>query len=249
MLCVCVLSAIAPATATASPDDLVTAPVVLHPHQIEVSLTAELGLRPRSFAKPLSLAPELEIGVLPRLTLGLIHGNRSVDQIDAGGSFCVRDCDRTYVDGGLDARYQVREGIAPRLRLLMRDVDPFKPAITLGALLRWHRGRFGITGDPYLRIGLANRDLGNRAALFLPVWLAVQPTCRWLIALHTGWNSDLAVVKDGWHAPLAVIITARALPTLDFSIEAGFASLIGPQNQTKQRALLLTAIWRRRLSD
>jgi hypothetical protein len=112
---------------------------------------------------------------------------------------------------------------------------------------RWHRGRFGITGDPYLRLGLANRDRGNRAALFVPIWFAVQPTCRWSIALHTGWNSDLAVARDGWHTPLGLVVTARARHDLEVIVEAGFPSLIGPQNQTKERALLLTASWRPRV--
>jgi hypothetical protein len=156
-------------------------------------------------------------------------------------------CNDTYRGSTIDARYSVLDGplsIAPRARLMLRDVDPVKPAIALGAEVRWYRARFLVASDPYLRLGLYNRDKGNRANLEVPVWLGIQPTCRWLIALHTGWDSDLAVWRDGWHIPVALLVRARATTHLDVSGEAGFPSSGGPQNNSNQRSFVLALSWR-----
>lgn len=237
--------------AHAQPDDVITRPLVLEAQQLEAQLGLEINLQTRRFGEPLSLAPDLWYGVTRRWTVGLFHGNQSVDRIEAGATFCVRQLDRrcesTYHGSGLDVRWSWREGplaIAPRARLVLREIDPLKPALTLGALVRWTRGRFMIASDPYLRHGLANRDLGNRAALMLPVWFGVQPTCRWLVALHTGWDSELATWRDGWHVPFALLVRARATTAIDVSVEAGFPSLLGPQNNYKTAAAIITVGWR-----
>jgi len=237
--------------AHAEPSDLVTRPFVLPAGGAEVRLTAEINLQKNRYGRPLSLAPDLWYGITPRWTIGLIHSNPSVDRIDATATFCLRRfqtrCDRLYRGSGIDLRWSWKTGplsVAPRARVLLRDVEPIKPAITLGAMVRWTRGRFAIESDPYLRIGLVNRDQGNRAALFLPVWLAMQPTCRWLLAIHTGWDSDLAIARDGYHIPFGLVIRARATSQVDLGVEAGFTSLLGPQNNIKQRAALITIGWR-----
>ena len=223
---------------------------MLEDGQVRAELTLEVSLATNPFGRPTSLAPDLWWGVTPRLTLGLIHSHASVDQIDAGASFCLRDaelgCDRTYRGSGLDARYLVLDGpveVAPRLRALVRGTDPFEPAITVGALARWRHGTFAIVGDPYLQLGLANRGAGNRAQLWLPLYGQWSPLCAWTFAVHTGWNSELATIRDGWHIPLALSARVAATSFLDIGVEAGFSTLLGPQNNVKQRAAMLTVAW------
>ena len=242
----------ASAVASADPSDLVARPLVLEARGVEASLSVEASLARGHLGEPLSLSPDVWVGVTSRVTVGVIHSNASVDRIDAGASFCVHElasqCDRAYHGTGVDVRWSALAGdlaLAPRARLLVRDVDPFKPALTVGALARWHRGRYAISTDPYLRLGLANTDRGNRHALVVPLWLAVQPTCRWLVALHTGWDGDLAVIRDGWHVPMALVVRARATSHVDLAVEAGFSSALGPQNNSNQRAAMISASWRR----
>lgn len=241
----------APLAARASPDDLVTRPLVLAPGDLVARVAIELGLESGQFARPLSIAPDVWLGVTPRWTIGLVHSNESVDQIDARASLCFRGdaltCDHVYRGSGIDARWSWRAGalaVAPRARLLLRDTDPWKPAATLGALARWTRGRTAITSDPYLRLGLANQGLGNRAALFVPIWLGIQPTSGALISVHTGWDSELATWRDGWHVPVALEVAARATPHLDIGLAAGFPHLLGPQNNVKDRAMAATVEYR-----
>ena len=242
------LAAARPARADTS--DLVSRPLGLGRGELDAQLVAEVSLRP--LAEPLSLAPDLWYGAAPRWTIGLVHSARSQGLIDDGATLCFRGrpplgCARAYRGSGVDARVHVREGplaVAPRARLLLRDLDPVKPAVTAGALVRWTRGRFAITGDPYLRLGLASRDLGNRAALVVPIWLAVQPTCRWSLALHTGWDGELAILRDGWHAPIGLGTEVRVWGRLHVAAEAGFRSLLGPQHDLKSRTLALVLAWR-----
>jgi hypothetical protein len=231
--------------------------IVLGAGELALDLTLEVNLAFSSKARPLSLAPDLWLGATSRLTIGLVHSNASVDRFEPGGSVCLRQdetryyCDRTYRGSGLDARYAAITGalsgalsVAPRARVLVRDVDPFKPAVTLGALAAWSAGRYAVRTDPYLQIGLASTGAGNRAQLWLPLQLAVQPTCGWEVALHTGWNSELAVIRDGWKVPLALGVRARATTHVDIGATLGFASLLGPQNTPKQRVLFVSVGWR-----
>lgn len=239
-------------TAGAEPRDLVSRPLGLAPGEIEARGVVELSLGSGAIAAPISLAPDAWLGIAPRWTVGIVHSAQSLGLIASGATLCFRGrpplgCDRIYNGSGVDARWSWREGplaVAPRARFLVRDTDPWKPAVTAGALVRWTRGRFAITGDPYLRLGLANRDRGNRAALVVPVWLAVQPTCRWLIALHTGADGDLAVLRDGWSGPLGLAVEARAAAHLGVSVEGGFRQLVGPQHDVHDRTLAIALAWR-----
>jgi hypothetical protein len=201
--------------------------------------------------RAVALAPDVWFGVTQELTVGLIHSSQSVDRIGARSTVCLRQsdllCDTAYQGSGVDVRYRIRDApfaVAPRMRFLVRDVDPFKPAVTFGALARFSYGRFSITTDPYLRFGLTNQQKGNRAAFVVPVWFGVQPTCRWLVELHTGADGDFAVIEDGWHMPFGLVITARATAKLDVSVEAGFSQIYGQQVDIKQRFVMFAALYR-----
>jgi hypothetical protein len=243
---------VATASAGGHARDIVERPIVLREGAFAAELTVEANLAHNFWAEPLSLAPDLWWGATDALTIGLVHSGHSVDRFVPGGSLCLRTdplyCDSLYRGSGLDARYLAVErgslSVAPRVRALVRDVEPFKPAVTVGALARWTHGRFAVSSDPYLQLGLANTEDGNRAALFVPVQLAVQPTCRWLVSLDTGWNSVLRGVRDDWHVPVGVGVLARATEHIDVGATLGFTSLLGPQNTPKQRVLYVSVGWR-----
>lgn len=221
---------------------------------IEARFVIEAAIdKGRSFGRPLSMAPDVWWSTTSRLTLGLVHSNASLDRIDAGRTFCVRPgvvpgwtCEDVYRGSGLDARYAVVDGdvvLAPRLRLLVRDLSPFKPAVTLGALARARRGRIAVTMDPYLRLGLANTDRGNRAALEVPLWLSVHATAGTALWAHIAYESDVAVARDGWKAPVGVGITHRLAQALSVELEFGWPALLGPQHYLRRRNLMLAVIW------
>ncbi len=237
--------------ARAAPDDIIARPLVLAPDQIAADLVLEVNVASTYVGKPTSLAPDVWFGLARGVTIGIVHSDPSVDRFEPGASLCLHSgvltCDRLYHGGGIDLRWSAREGdlaFAPRARFLVRDVDPFKPAVTLGTLVRWQRGRIALIGDPYLQLGLLNMDQGNRAAIVLPIELAIQPTCRWAISLHTGWDADVAVWRDGWEVPVALGTLARVTAQLDVGATLGFQHLLGPLNTPKDRVVFITVGWR-----
>jgi hypothetical protein len=242
---------VAPGVAVA--DDVAARPLVLSAGGVEVRLTAGVEIRYQVATQLLSLAPDVWWGISPRWTLGLVHSAASLDRIDPVATLCVRDpetssCPGRYVGSGLDARFSARAGelaVAPRFRLLVRAVTPWKPAATLGALIRWSRGRFAITGDPFVRVPLANRTQGNRAALYVPVWFEVTPARGWLVFFHTGYDASFATLRDGGHVPIGLGLTAPVTDQLDLGFEAGWPSLLGPQHSVKLATVLVSLGWRR----
>ncbi|HEY1550482.1 MAG TPA: hypothetical protein VGG28_21790 [Kofleriaceae bacterium] len=237
--------------AHAEPDDLIAKPLVLAPGHADAFVTLEDDISSGLHGAPLSLAPDVWVGVLPQLTVGVIHSDLSVDRIGPGASFCIETqriiCPNAYHGTGLDALYSIETGsfsAAVRARALIRDFHPyFLPAVTLGALLRWHRGRWSITGDPFVQIGLDNNRFGNYSAIWLPVVFAVQPIAHVAIELHTGWNSDFYDIADGWYTPAALGVRGAITPHLELGVLAGWLSIFGPQNDEKLRVLMFDVGW------
>lgn len=225
-------------------------PLVLGADQVAVQVVAAASLAPGAFARPLSFAPDAWLGVSSRLTLGVIHSDPSIDRIAPKASVCVRqdalECPRFYRGSGIDVRYLALAGaltVVPHARVLLRDIAPLKPAVTLGAALRWRRGRVTLTTDPFLQLGVANTDRGNRSALWLPVVVTVAASDRIDAEVTSGWNSDIAVIRDGWHVPLEFAVRGQVSAQIDVRVGVGFTSLLGPQNTAKQRLLTVAVRW------
>ena len=231
-------------------DVLTGQPALRAPGAFDVRLTLEANLESDLVGVPTSLAPDVWWGVLPRLTIGLVHSDASVDDATTTASFCVREssvCDRRYRGSGLDALYRVLDGpieISPRVRVLLRDIDPLKPAVAFGAAVRGTYGRLSLTIDPYLRAPLANGPLGNRFAVNLPVWLGVEPRDGWQLALFTGYNADLVVFRDDGRIPVLIETAVRVVPEVAFGVEAGWPELFGPQHDARHGTLMITTDWR-----
>jgi hypothetical protein len=203
-------------------------PLALRDGESWASLTAEVG-RDGSGRYVVAIAPDVWVGVAPRVTVGVISSNASVDRVAAGGN-----------DLGVDVRYALSSWVAPRLRVLARGADPRRPALTIGAVARWTHGRFAIRTDPYVRIGLIDRD-----AIVVPVWFEVQPTARLVVAAHTGWGADLQDALGAWHVPLAADVSARLGARWQLVTEAGFTSFVASQGARQARAVTIALAWNR----
>jgi hypothetical protein len=240
--------------ARAAPDELVAArPLVLAPGEVVASLSTEIAL---DRSGTVGLAPDLWIGVTPRWTIGAFTSNASLDRVAAGGEPCL----------GVDVRWSATRGelaFAPRARAFVRSpptggtclafsgecrsctIDQLHPAATIGALVRWTRGRFAIASDPYVRVGLADRET-NHDALVLPIWFEVEPAARWVLAVHTGYGADLGAMASAWHVPLAADLRARVTAHVEVAIEIGFTSMVAATGAMQQRAATIAVAWRGR---
>ena len=237
--------------ASAAPDDVVARPLVLPRFGVEAAAVLELDVS-RRLGEPASLAPDVWFGATDDLTVGVVHSARALSIVDAGLGVCFRGeehgCPRAYDNVGVEARWSLARGAlaaAARGRFVVRTFDAWKPRFGAGALVRWSRGRLGITGDPALSVGLANRDEGNRAQLDVPLWLAVQPTCRWALHVRTGVHGSLATFGDTFEVPIGLGVTAAAHRRVDIAVEAAFRRLLGPLNDYKNRMawVALTVRW------
>jgi hypothetical protein len=240
----------------AAAQDIVTRSLLLRPGEVELGLNVELGLDRSATGQQQSFAPDFRVGILPRLTLGVVHSHRAVERIDAGAGVCLNGvgygCIARYQHGGVEARYRMHDGgwlgghseIAARGGLLFRQFSPLKPAALVGATLQWQRSRWLLTSDPYIQLGAGNNDRGNRSSLHVPLWVSVQPTCRWMISLRTGFDSDFAVIGDGWHGVVGGAVKVVARPNVDVEISGGFRSGFGPQNTSSERSIALAVVMR-----
>jgi hypothetical protein len=233
-----------PSLASASPDDVVARPLVLPARSVEAAAVVEIDMSVRRRGEPTSLAPDVWYGVTDELTVGLVHSARALSLVDAGFGYCFRGeehgCERAYDNVAVEARWSLVAGplsAALRGRFITRSFDPWKPRLGLGALARWQRGRFAITSDPSLSLGLLNRDRGNRAALDLPLWLAAQPTRRWAVHLRSGVRGTLATFGDTYEIPVAIGTTVSPHRLVDISVEGGLRRALGALNDYKIRSM------------
>ena len=239
-------------SAPGGPDDLVGRAVVLAREAGEAAATIEVNLSKRYEWKPVSVAPDVWFGVTDQLTIGLIHSSRAMGVIDAGNGLCstgsTHGCPAAYDNIGLDGRYALRRGwlaVAARVRVIASSFDPWKPTVRPGALVRLHRGRFGITADPQLQLGLDHRDEGNRDWLRIPLWFAIQPARGVAIALRTGIDGELATFGDTYAIPVGLELAVRVTARVELAAFVGFPTLGGPQNQFTRRVgwLGVTGRW------
>jgi hypothetical protein len=234
-------------TAARADVPLIARPIALDRGAIDGRLTLETNLYAYSQWKPTSLAPDVWYGVTPDLTVGVVSSADALSQVGTGDGVCfggiAHGCEQAYSNLGVDARWAIARGewsVAARVRLVTRRWSPWLPSARLGALARWQRGRFAITGDPQLQLGLDHTDQGNRAQVNVPLWLAVAPTCRSEVYLRTGVYGELAVFGDVWSVPALAGARVAVTTHIDVAAEIGFQRLAGPLDEGKLRVAWLS---------
>ncbi len=247
-----VIAMIAMRVARADPDDLIAKPLVLAPGHVDAFATLEDDISSGVHDKPLSLSPDVWVGVLPELTVGVIHSDLSVDRIGPGASFCIETqriiCPNAYHGTGLDALYSVATGASPRSRARSRTDPRFSPVLLAGRHARRaaalaSRPLVDHFGDPFVQIGLDNNRYGNYSAIWLPVVFAMQPIEHVAIELHTGWNSDFYDINDGWYTPAALGVRGAITQHWEVGALFGWLTIFGPQNDEKLRVLMFDVGW------
>lgn len=231
--------AAASAQLAANATDLVSQPLRPRHGQLWIAATLEADLS-HNRGGSRAFAPDFSYGITDDTSLSIAHSARSIARIGSPAGLCYEACDfrPEYTVNALAYHALLRRRglqLYAEGGFLLRDTDPSKPAALLGASSRWQRGRFAIDAAPYLQLGLANTDQGNRHRLVVPLRAWIQPTCRWALGLHSGVEGELAVFSDAYHIPLAALVTASATSWLRVSLEGGFSSLLGPLNTGSRR--------------
>ncbi|MFH2007951.1 MAG: hypothetical protein ABI333_15320 [bacterium] len=220
---------------------------------LRISASLEVGLDVRSLGAPVSLAPDVYVGVTPRLTLGMIHSGRALGLIDSGRGLCVSGrsggCDPVYSGTGLDGWYTLLRApgfeLATRTRVYAaRFSGPLKLRVTLGLQGVFRVGPVALRFDPHLSVGLVNRELGNADTLNVPIQLFLALGRYVAIYLRTGLRGLLNNFAEQYAVPLGLGVLVRPSARWQVGAQVVFRQLLGPLNTHQKRDLLFYADYR-----
>jgi hypothetical protein len=207
------------------PSELVERPLTLAEDLGELDVPVVFNLTDGYVWKPVFMPVRLAYGVNSDFTLAVTH------QI----GFCLggtpNGCAKLYNDVGLEGLFAVVP-FGPLQAALAAGVelpsiaDPFAASAVVGFDSRLVVGPVALRLDPRLRIGVNQRDLGNKEFLSVPVTAQLQVTAAVALfataAVNGPLNPDLGSFSDYYMVPLNVGLTYG---TGDFDFGASFRFL------------------------
>lgn len=222
--------------------------VSLAPGSVRVSTTLEVSMSTRALGKPMSVAPDLYVGVAPDWTVGLVHSGRALGLLDSGWGMCFTGadggCDPVYAGTGVDAWFVFLRArgleLAVRSRLYAaRFVDPLKLRVTLGVLGAYRLGWLGLRFDPHVSLGLVNRERGNADALNVPVEVLFALGCHADLYVRTGVRGLLRGFDEQYAVPVGLGVRVRPSMHWQVGVQYALRQILGPLNTYKPRDLIV----------
>jgi hypothetical protein len=227
-------------------------PLILPKGKIAVNVVLGVNLSTDAVAKPIAIAPDVWYGVAPKLDVGLVHSNYGLTGFwfQPGGGVCVtgeeNGCAKLY-DGpvGLLARFLLAEGgvdLAANGGLVISSLDPMTLSLKLGVDGRWMSGKIAVLFNPYVGIGLTERDF-NKEEIGVPVTVGYMVNEK----LHAGVQTGIAGPLDGFGDFFIVPVGLGALFALNENMSVGgafnFVNLAGNNGGADFRTLDLMLKW------
>jgi hypothetical protein len=247
-------------TATAAVDagDLVAAGspkarMTLPGGKFMLNAIVEANLAKKLAGKPLSVAPDLWIGVTDRLTFGIYHSGRAATGFLSGfgTGLCFRGgetgiCKVTglgdvYTFVGSEARIGLTEGGFATALVLGAQVRGFEPKRVIsgkaGFLVRLNSKRVAVEISPMAFIGITQRKVGgmdfNRDEIAVPVTLFLRFAPRFSLALQAGITSTLKKFGDNYEVPAAAGLAWWVSPHFSIDAAFGLAAIADKNDMTK----------------
>jgi hypothetical protein len=223
-----------------------------HPgaRRAEARVVAEIELRHGHAFAPVTLAPDVAIGLDDRVAV-LIHTSRAAEMgVGAGNGVCVLPPNETLgptretcpsLEPGFGASVLVRFdrlGTVARLGVMTHDWRPLALAGLAGVATTVRAGRWYAQVAPTLVIGLDARDDGNRDRVQVPLFAGVAPTPRTEVHLRSGLDATLATFHDTYAIPLGAGASVR-LRRVRFGADFSFDKALGPLNALGWRSASL----------
>ena len=209
-------------------------------------VVAEAGLRRGREWAPVTLAPDLAIGLDDRVGV-LVHSSRASEaRLGAGNGVCVRPPNDTLgtptarcpsVDEGLGVSALVRldDHTIARGGLIARDWSPLAIALEAGTSTTVHAGRVWAQLAPTLVVGLTARDAGNRDRVQVPLYVGVTPRPRVELHLRSGLDATLATFGDTYAIPIGAGGSVR-IAGVKIGADVTLDKALGPLNATLWRS-------------
>jgi len=227
-------------------------PLILPKGKLAVNVVLGVNLSTDAVAKPIAIAPDVWYGVAPKLEVGLVHSNYGLTGFwfQPGGGVCVtgeeNGCAKLY-DGpiGVLAHFALMEGnldLAADGGLVISSLDPMTLSLKVGAKGRWMSGKIAVHFNPYIGIGLTERDT-NKEEIGVPVTVGYMVNEK----LHAGLQTGIAGPLDGFGDFFIVPVGVGALYALNANMSVGgafnFINLAGKNGGADFRTLDLMFQW------
>jgi hypothetical protein len=218
------------------PERYIARPLVLPTKMLAIHGVLRVNLSADSVASPVWIAPSAYYGLLPKLQVGVVHdpGLCLLGKRDFLGAE-IDECEGgVYDDFAIDGLYMLVDkpeenvALAGHATLGASSFDPMFLYLRAGALARYtFASRFAVIADWALRLGLSNRDEGNKEAFDLPVQLAVQATDKLVLFAEAGLLAPLSELSDSYFASLGIAGLYAISANLDAGVRFEFPRIAG----------------------
>jgi hypothetical protein len=224
--------------------------------KILLQVIVETNLAKDVTFKPISIAPDLWIGLADKLTFGIVHSGRATTGFLTGSGrgvclnggegkgVCALGLGKIYTHAGAEARIGLLEGgFALALDLGVHALT-FKPDMLLagkgGLIARIQAGPIAFELAPSILVGLNKRTIemdgvkisNNGDRVSVPVTLFIQLGGKFAIALQSGATFPLKKAADNYQIPAAVGLVIAG-SHFSFDVAFGLDAALDKNDMTK----------------
>lgn len=249
VLCILALSLAVFHSGTAQADDdkgytksnwplsLVKRPVVPIAGMVELrGDTLRANLSKGSAFEPVSLAPDVFVGLAKGWTVGITHDTGICLTGETGG------CPSSYDDTGLEVNYSLMGKGSFLLAAtggarVSSYSDPFVMGLEFGFLSRMSFGKVAVDARPRLYVGLAERDLRGDL-LDLPIDIHYQVHTQTAVSLETGFLASLDDIGGANRIPVGLATLVAVNERIDFGAALRFTNLAGSDGGIDGREII-----------
>ena len=195
---------------------------------VVLQINAEMNLTKDKAWKPVSIAPDLSVGITDALTVAIEHSSFALTGFrgSAGSGLCItgkdNGCGSVYRQGGAELIYSVSKGataVAIDGGIVLKDLRPASTSTLdtfakIGAKGKFSKGVFSLMVSPSLWIGLSNRSVTgmdgkstklNKDQLWFPVVGWVKPIPSLQLGIGSGIKGALSKFADVYTIPIGAL--------------------------------------------
>ena len=216
------------------------ASVTLRQGTVAGSLALELSVSSGGVLKPASVAPDLAVGVIDDLTIGVIHSGSALTGFrgSAGWGFCVTgteaNCRTKYTAGGVEGLYSIARGtgaLALNAGVIWSSFEPtVHTDLKLGFKLKMSEGNVFAWFSPNVWVALDDRHdrvVPHEHQLFVPISLWVKPVPPVAFGIGTGVKGPLRSFADRMSIPIGVLAQYTFDPRFSVGASLVFGKILG----------------------
>lgn len=205
--------------------------------EVVVRLSVEAELSRHQALQPLSLAPDVSVGLGSGLAVLLHSSHASTAQLDAGYGVCVvgpmhtlgmssPDCERRVRGFGLSAVQRLSSVLSARAGVL--DAGPRDAALAgvLGVAARGEHSRWLFAFTPTLLVGVTGRDAGNHDRFAAPIHVG-RSIYNTSVYVRSGIEGALSTFGDTFAIPVGLGVAA-AIGSFELGGEVTLSRAFGP---------------------